>query len=126
MRRTFQRTEEFCDEAQKYMDLLAKEEADARRPPGTGKPWGEPVVAMALGSCWVPWVPQQPFWGFLFVNFAHRFGSGVLVVLGLVKGYWSFSKMARHGTSMWSLDDDRQDLGEFPLSHGRHRVVITG
>eukprot|EP00438_Fugacium_kawagutii_P008201 Skav229044 [mRNA] locus=scaffold2828:46115:50628:+ [translate_table: standard] len=31
MRRTFQRTEEFCDEAQKYMDLLAKEEADARR-----------------------------------------------------------------------------------------------
>ena len=32
LRRTFQRTEEFCDEAQKYMDLVAKEEADARRP----------------------------------------------------------------------------------------------
>mmetsp|Transcript_39677 Transcript_39677/g.85801 ORF Transcript_39677/g.85801 Transcript_39677/m.85801 type:complete len:205 (+) Transcript_39677:50-664(+) len=31
MRRTFQRTQEFCDEAQKYMDLIAKEEADARR-----------------------------------------------------------------------------------------------
>ena len=32
MRRTFQRTQEFCDEAQKYMDLIAQEEADARRP----------------------------------------------------------------------------------------------
>ena len=31
MRRTFQRTQEFCDEAQKYMDLIAQEEADARR-----------------------------------------------------------------------------------------------
>lgn len=31
MRRTFQRTQEFCDEAQKYMDLVAQEEADARR-----------------------------------------------------------------------------------------------
>lgn len=36
MRRTFQRTQEFCDEAQKYMDLVAQEEADARRPGTAG------------------------------------------------------------------------------------------
>ena len=31
MQHTFQRAQEFCDEAQKYMDLIAQEEADARR-----------------------------------------------------------------------------------------------
>ncbi|CAJ1335090.1 unnamed protein product [Effrenium voratum] len=31
MRQTFQRTHEFCEEAQKYMDLVAQEESDLKR-----------------------------------------------------------------------------------------------
>ncbi|CAE7738141.1 unnamed protein product, partial [Symbiodinium necroappetens] len=31
MRRSFQKAQEFCEEAQKYMDLVAQEEAEARR-----------------------------------------------------------------------------------------------
>ena len=48
MRRTVERSQEFCDEAQKYMDLIAMEEADARRPQRK-----TPVVFLELDSGWL-------------------------------------------------------------------------
>ena len=51
MRRTFQRTQEFCDEAQKYMDLVAQEEADARRPGTAGLEVG--VGWWLVVVCWI-------------------------------------------------------------------------
>lgn len=58
MRRTFQRTQEFCDEAQKYMDLVAQEEADARRPGTAGL---EVVLEVGVGW-WLVVVCLIGFW----------------------------------------------------------------